>query len=189
MNNFKRASTRSSKIKDNFSRDIDGENRNKFLKNLFLLILGVGLLVFLIFHKPPITPPPAPTTIDSVSKPKSIVDIRPTIQIRSTSLGPDAVFGNFKASFESKAQDWQIKKQNDTLFDFVSFYINSVNNNIVTSLNVKPGNQGFSKYRLVLNPLGKPRESLNNTLTKNEGSQRINTQSLNGFEYHLVGIK
>jgi len=195
MNNFKRANTRSSKIKDNFSRDIEGENRKKFIKNLLLLLLGIGFIIFLIFNR---TPPPKPGEdgkpkgeVDTIAKikPDAIVDIRPSIQIRSTSLNPDAVFGNFKASFESRAQDYQINKPSDSLFDFVSFYINSVNNNIVTSLNVKPGNQGYSKFRLVLNPLGKPKESLNNTLFKNQGSVRMNTQSLNGFEYHLIGIK
>jgi len=193
MDNFKRQNTSSSKIKDNFSRDIEGDNRKKFIKNLLLLIIAIGVVVFLIFRpKPPIIIPPL-IAKDTVVTPKvdsnQNIDNRKSIQIRTTALSPGAINGNFKASFESKTQEWQSNHQNDTLFDFESFYINTVNNNIVTSLNVKPGSKGFPKYTLVLNPLGKPKESLNNTLFKNQGSVRINTQSLNGFEYHLIGIK
>jgi hypothetical protein len=196
MSNFNRKNTSTSKIKDSFSRDVDAENRKKFNTKLIFLLLGVSLLVYIIWPKGGKTDPNLgrmDTTVvshDTLDKPeKTEPKIEKSIQIRSMSNKPDAVFGNFKASFESKKQQLSNNSPDEILFEFESFYINNVNGIIVTSLNVIPGKNGFSKYRLVLNPVGGPTESLDNTLAKNDGSRRINSQILNGYQYHLVGLK
>lgn len=196
MSNFNRKNTGTSKVKDSFSRDVDAENRKSFNTKLVLLLLSVALLVYLIWPNGNEIEPPkrvsdttivSPDTLDKPEKPEPKVE--KSVQIRSMSNNPDAVYGNFKASFESKKQDLSNNSTDEILFEFESFYINNVNGLIVTSLNVKPGKTGFSKYRLVLNPVGGPTESLNNTLAKNDGSKRINSQILNGYQYHLVGLE
>lgn len=194
MSNFKRQSTSSSKIKDNFSKDVDAENRKFFLIKLILLIIGLSFLIFLLWPSTPPPPPASPESGDTaiivdtpVSPPPPKIKITPVIE--SISNNPDAVFGNFKASFESKKQEIINDNPQFTSFEFKSFTINILNGLIVTKLNIKPTKQGFSKFRLVLNPVGAPTESLDNTLSKNEGSSVLNSQILNGYEYHLVGLK
>ena len=196
MSNFKSQTTSSSKIKYNFSKDVDAENRKKFLIKLVLLIIGISFLIFLLW---PSTPPPpqalAPAEpgdtnilIDTpVPPPSPKMKITPAIE--SISNNPDAVFGNFKASFESKKQEIINENPQFTSFEFKSFTINNLNGLIVTKLYIKPTKQGFSKFRLVLNPVGAPTESLDNTLSKNEGSSVLNSHILNGYEYHLIGLK
>ena len=193
MNNFKSQTTSSSKIKDNFSKDVDAENRKKFLVKLVLLIIGISFLIFLLWPSTP--PPPTPTEpgdttilIDTPVLPP-LPKIKSTTAIESISNNPDAVFGNFKASFESKKQEIINNNPQYASFEFKSFTINNLNGLIVTKLFIKPTKQGFSKFRLVLNPVGAPTESLDNTLSKNEGSSVLNSQILNGYEYHLVGLK
>lgn len=194
MSNFKQQNTSSSKIKDNFSKDVDAENRKKFLVKLALLISGIFFSVFLLWPSstPPSPAPPEPgdtsKTIDtSVSPPPAKIKV--TSAIESISNNPDAVFGNFKASFESKKQEIINNNPQFTFFEFKSFAINNFNGMIITKLYIIPSKQGFSKFRVVLNPVGAPTESLDNTLSKNEGSIVLNSQILNGYEYHLIGLK
>jgi hypothetical protein len=195
MSNFKRQNTSSSKIKDNFSKDVDAENRKIFLIKLVLLIIGISFFIFLFWPSTP-PPPPAPpyepvdtTIIIDTPVPAPPPKIKITQPIESISNNPDAVFGNFKASFESKKQEIINDNPQYASFEFKSFAIYKVNGLIVTRLNIIPSKQGFSKFRVVLNPVGAPTESLDNTLSKNEGSSVLNSQILNGYEYHLVGLK
>lgn len=194
MNNFKRQTTSSSRIKDNFSKDVDADNRKKFFIKLVLLIVGISFLIFLLWPSPPPPPTHSPTPGDTIvivdtPVPPTPPKIKITPVIESISNNPDAVFGNFKASFESKKQEIINDNPQFTFFEFKSFTINNLNGLIVTKLYIKPSKQGFSKFRLVLNPVGAPTESLDNTLSKNEGSSVLNSQILNGYEYHLVGLK
>jgi hypothetical protein len=204
MSNDIRKNIKSTAIRKNFTRDFKKENNKLFLRNLLLLIFGLIFVVYILLPKNIInknsskidTLKSAFINKENISDTEilSKKNISKTIYsktIKSYSNSPEDVFGNFKTSFENQKTFIlsQSQQQNDILFDFQDFKIKKINNVIVTTLIVKISKNGYSNFRVVINPIGNPKESLINTLTKNLGSILLTSQTLDGFEYHLISLK
>lgn len=62
----------------------------------------------------------------------------------------------------------------------------------IAKLDIVPNENGYNRFSILLNPKGKPQESLNNALSKNPGSKLIKdgTITINKveYEYHLIGL-
>ena len=216
MNTFKRNNTSTKEIKNNFNRNVDQENRNKFLKNLFLLILALGataLLLYYIFKNTSITTPAIQTdtlqqdnttnnttdnTNTSNNNPATIdTTVPPTIIPKSTSTTVNRnsdvvvnsyarIMDNIYPMFKKAVENKLIKGQ---LYSYKSFTLKYINNIYTSTLTIEPNTTGFSSYRIVLNLVNQPRESRDNVLQKNAGAVVLKSEIINGYEYFLIGLK
>ena len=214
MNTFKRNNTSTKEIKNNFNRNVDQENRNKFLKNLLLLILALGATALLLYYIFKNTPPPPPAiqtdtlqqdnttnnttdnTNTSNNNPATIdTTVPPTIIPKSTSTTVNRnsdvvvnsyarIMDNIYPMFKKAVENKLIKGQ---LYSYKSFTLKYINN--IYTLTIEPNTTGFSSYRIVLNLVNQPRESRDNVLQKNAGAVVLKSEIINGYEYFLIGLK
>ena len=214
MNTFKKNNTSTKEIKNNFNRNIDQENRIKFIKNLLLLILALGataLLLYYIFKNTSNTPPAIqtdtlqqdattnnttdntsnnnPSTIDTTVPPTIIPKSTSTIVNRNSDVVVNSfarIMDNIYPMFKKAVENKLIKGQ---LYSYKSFSLKYINNIYTSTLTIEPNTTGFSSYRIVLNLVNQPRESRDNVLQKNAGAVVLKSEIINGYEYFLIGLK
>jgi hypothetical protein len=86
-----------------------------------------------------------------------------------------------------------ITSKNNINFDVDYFDLSSEDGKTaIAKLDIAPNENGYNRFSVLLNPKGKPQESLINALTKNLGSKLIKdgTITINKieYEYHLIGL-
>jgi hypothetical protein len=78
-------------------------------------------------------------------------------------------------------------------YDVDYFDVSSEDGKTITAkLDIIPNKDGYNRFSVLLNKENEPKESLNNSLSKNPGSKLIKdgTITINNknYEYHLIGI-
>ena len=86
-----------------------------------------------------------------------------------------------------------IKTKGDINYDVDYFDLSSEDGlTSIAKLDIVPNENGYNRFSILVNPEGKPQESLNNALSKNPGSKLIKdgTITINNkeYEYHLIGL-
>ena len=86
-----------------------------------------------------------------------------------------------------------IKSKGDINYEVDYFDLSSEDGlTSIAKLDIVPNENGYNRFSILVNPEGKPQESLNNALSKNPGSKLIKdgTITINNkeYEYHLIGL-
>ena len=86
-----------------------------------------------------------------------------------------------------------IKSKGDINYEVDYFDLSSEDGlTSIAKLDIVPNENGYNRFSILVNPEGKPQESLNNALSKNPGSKLIKdgTITINNkeYEWHLIGL-
>ena len=182
MNTFKRNNTSTKEIKNNFNRNVDQENRNKFLKNLFLLILALGATALLLYYIFKITPPPPPA-IQTDTLQQGNTTNNTTYNTNTSNNNPATIDTTVPPTIIPKSTSTTVNRNSDVV---VNSYARIMDNiypmfkKAVENKLIKGQLYSYKSFTL---------KYINNVLQKNAGAVVLKSEIINGYEYFLIGLK
>jgi hypothetical protein len=119
---------------------------------------------------------------DSLKKPNT-KDVQPKdFKINASGSTVSDVYSDFKRKMAAKIQP-------GITYNFISLKKKPMPGQIEFVCDIQEIDNGFAGFSLVFNPIHQPQLSKQSVLQKNPGAKGLEDGVIDGFEYHLIGLK